>query len=69
MQAIKVSDGFTNIFCETEEDAELVRKELWFGAFASGRKSDITILPVEVETIPEVDRNYLKWLRGEPDAN
>lgn len=63
MIAYRISDGFNHVLVETEEDADLVARELRFGSQVSGKNYQVVIDRVEVDTIPQEDRAYIEWLR------
>lgn len=63
MTAYQITDGFNCILVASLEEVELVKKEMRFGEFASGKKYDIQVTEVEVTEIPPDDLDYVRWLQ------
>lgn len=69
MKVYAVSNGLHQVLCETQEDAELVKRELKFHAWAGGwSRALISVTEIEVTEIPVEDANYLYWLKDITDV-
>ena len=64
MKAYQITGGLSPIFAETPEDAELVAREIRWGSRISGKNYPVNIEEVEVDEIPQEDREYIDWLRN-----